>query len=113
MVGEGKKPLDKVVNWDCFRDSMLHRNHFPNSFVLTLLQVAIQFFHDDAEVSRGFEGRLQEKVSDRHAEFEAEMMGIRNALIAEMREYSRKSTKEEIGEIREPTTALGTPAPRS
>jgi len=41
------------------------------------------------------------------------MMGIRDALIAEMREYYRKSTKEEIGEIREPTTALGTPAPRS
>jgi len=102
-----------VDSRDYFRDSMLHRNYFPNFFVLTLLQVAIQFSNCDVEELRGFEGRLQEKVSDSRAEFGAEMMGIRDALIAEMREYYRKSTKEEIGEIREPTTALGTPAPRS
>lgn len=102
---------------------MLHRNHFPNFFVLTLLQVAIRFFYQDVEVLRELEGRLQGEVSNCQAELGAGMTGVRDALKAEAREYRestkermrryRESTKEEIREIRESTKALGTPAPRS
>ena len=70
---------------------MLHRNHFPNFFVLTLLQIAAQFSYHDAEALKGFERRLQEEVSDDHAELGAVITGIRDALIAEMRESAAAS----------------------
>jgi len=68
---------------------MLHRNHFPWFFVLTLLQAAIKVFYFDPKAPRETEGRLQSVRSDGQAN-----------LVADMRE------------TREPIKALGTPAPR-
>lgn len=72
-----------------FSGQYVTQKSFPQFFCINITQVAIQFSNRDIEVLRGLEGRPQEKVSDSQAELGAEMMGIRDALIAEMKEYYR------------------------
>jgi len=104
--------MDKMDNWDWFGDGMLHRNHFPNFFVLTLLQVAINLFYNERKAWRDLEGYLYEAVSNGPAKLQPEMIEFGETLQAEIREIP-ESTKENMREIRESIKDLGTPAPRS